>query len=118
AKPRQRSRPAMSSDFLTRGKMDNSQRELNIACIGTRGLRSNYSGIEIACESLYTALAGRGHKITVYCRAESRGLEADSYRGIRRTALPAISSKSLESLSHNAISLLHASFQTEYHIVQ
>jgi glycosyltransferase involved in cell wall biosynthesis len=98
-------------------KNSNVARELNIACIGTRGVPSNYSGIETACEGLYSALANRGHKITVYCRSESDLQEGDYYRGIRRIAMPAIRKRSLESLSHNAVCLLHAAIQKDYDIV-
>jgi glycosyltransferase involved in cell wall biosynthesis len=98
-------------------KNSNAPRQLNIACIGTRGVPSNYSGIETACEGLYSALANLGHKITVYCRSETNSQETDYYRGIRRIAMPAIRTRSLESLSHNAVCLSHAAIQRDYDIV-
>ena len=36
------------------------QRPLKVACIGARGIPSNYSGIECVCDGLYSELALRG----------------------------------------------------------
>jgi glycosyltransferase involved in cell wall biosynthesis len=85
-----------------------SHQLLKIACIGTRGLPSNYSGLERACEGLYTALVQRGHTVTVYCRSESASHPSESYRGIQLRSAPAIQSKQLETLTHAATSLIHA----------
>ena len=85
-----------------------SRQPLKIACIGTRGLPSNYSGLERACEGLYTALVQRGHTVTVYCRSESASHASESYRGIQLRSAPAIQSKQLETLTHAATSLIHA----------
>jgi glycosyltransferase involved in cell wall biosynthesis len=79
-------------------------RKLKIACVGTRGLPSNYSGIETACDSLYTELAKRGHDITVYCRARS-GSSENVYRGIELKSIPALESFSLGTLTHAGASL-------------
>ena len=90
---------------------------LKIACIGTRGLPSSYSGLERACEGLYSALAERGHAITVYCRSESAAHASESYRGIQLRSAPAIQSKQLETLTHAASSLIHALRRQRYDLI-
>jgi len=94
-------------------------RTLSVACIGSRGVPSTYSGVETACEGLYKALVLRGHNVTMYSRHEAATISKPPqyYHGIRRVTLPAIRTRSLESLSHNAISLMHASTAGNYDIV-
>ena len=94
-----------------------ARKPLRIACIGSRGLPSNYSGLERACEGLYSALAQRGHDITVYCRPECGWYPSHSYRGIRLRHVPAIRSTQLETLSHVATSLAHALRRDRYDVV-
>jgi glycosyltransferase involved in cell wall biosynthesis len=94
-----------------------SRRPLKIACIGSRGLPSNYSGLERACEGLYSALSERGHAITVYCRPECASHASKSYRGIQLRSAPAIQSKQLETLSHVAASLVHALAWKRYDLI-
>lgn len=90
---------------------------LNIACIGTRGIPSNYSGLERACEGLYSALAKRGHAITVYCRPQLTEDTPQKYRGIQLRSVPGIRSKSLDTLSHVGASLAHALLFGHYDII-
>jgi glycosyltransferase involved in cell wall biosynthesis len=93
------------------------RKPLRVACIGSRGLPSNYSGLERACEGLYSALAQRGHEITVYCRPECAWYSSHSYRGIRLRHAPAVRSTQLETLSHVATSLVHAFRRDRYDVV-
>ncbi len=93
------------------------RKPLKIACIGARGLPSNYSGIERACEGLYSALAERGHAITVYCRPECAWHTSQSYRGIQLRPALAIHSRSLDTLSHVAASLVHALGCERYDVI-
>ena len=88
---------------------------LKIAVIGTRGVPSNYSGIERASESLYSRLAARGHEITVYCRPE--GLPTEYYRGIRLLRMPTLKRKSLDSVFHAFVSVLHATLAERYDVI-
>jgi glycosyltransferase involved in cell wall biosynthesis len=94
-----------------------ARKPLKVACIGSRGLPSNYSGLERACEGLYSALVQRGHDITVYCRPECAWYSSPSYRGIRLRHAPAIRSTQLETLSHVAASLAHALRSNLYDVV-
>ena len=73
--------------------------------MGTRGIPAKYGGFETAVEEISKRLVGT-YSISVYCR--DRG--ATTYLGIRRIAVPAINSTSLETISRTLMSTLHAIF--------
>ncbi|XHM10426.1 DUF1972 domain-containing protein [Leifsonia sp. T36S-04] len=88
---------------------------MRIAMLGTRGVPAAYGGFETAVEEIGARLAERGHEVTVYCR-RGKGAAAVSreYRGMRLVVLPAIRTKSLETLSHTALSVNHVAFSKKY----
>ena len=73
--------------------------------MGTRGVPAKYGGFETAVEEISKRLVGT-YSTSVYCR--DRG--ATTYLGIRRIAVPAINSTSLETISRTLMSTLHAIF--------
>lgn len=75
--------------------------------VGTRGVPAAYGGFETAVEEIGSRLAARGHRVVVYCRA-TPGLRPDSYRGMKLVQLPALRSKSVETLSHTFLSAIHS----------
>lgn len=79
---------------------------MRVAFLGTRGVPAQYGGFETAVEEIGARLAARGHEITVYCR--NRDQTAAEYRGMRLVNLPALRRRSLETLSHTALSSAHA----------
>lgn len=81
-------------------------RPLRIAMIGTRGVPAAYGGFETAVEEVGRRLVERGHAVAVYGRETGDG--ADYHLGMRRVTLPSVRQKSLETLSHTALSTLHA----------
>ncbi|MCU1682743.1 MAG: glycosyl transferase, group 1 [Amycolatopsis sp.] len=98
---------------------------MRIAMIGTRGVPARYGGFETCVEEVGLRLVKLGHQVTVYCRrAEdphgngSPGfdteyeLDADAteHLGMRLVHLPALRRKTLETLSHTALSVVHANF--------
>jgi glycosyltransferase involved in cell wall biosynthesis len=85
-----------------------SQRRLNIAMIGTRGVPAAYGGFETAVEEIGRRLVARGHDVTVYCR-HTAGPVPKEYLGMTLVDLPALRHKILETLSHTLLSVLHAS---------
>lgn len=79
---------------------------LRIALIGTRGVPAAYGGFETAVEEVGRRLVDRGHSVLVYGRTE--GDAGDTYLGMRRLTLPSVKQRSLETLSHTALSTVHA----------
>lgn len=84
--------------------------------VGTRGVPARYGGFETAIEEVGSRLAARGHEITVYCRRPSDGTAPlDEHLGMQLVHLPALRTKSLETLTHSAISAVHAAVQRRTH---
>lgn len=85
----------------------NPSRGLRIAVIGSRGIPAAYGGFETFAQELTPRLVERGHDVTVYCRS---GYTLDdslkSFRGVRLRHTPAVRSRTLEQLSHEATSIL------------
>jgi glycosyltransferase involved in cell wall biosynthesis len=82
---------------------------MRIAMIGTRGVPARYGGFETCVEEVGSRLAAFGHHVTVYCRPAPGDEEAPSrYRGVRLVHLPAVHKRSVETLSHTAVSIAHA----------
>ncbi|MFI6424069.1 DUF1972 domain-containing protein [Promicromonospora sp. NPDC050880] len=91
---------------------------LRVAMVGTRGVPARYGGFETAVEEIGARLADRGHAVRVYCRAapgaQGSGAAATppatpstAYRGMELVTLPAMRRRSLETLSHTALSVAH-----------
>lgn len=80
---------------------------LRIAMIGTRGVPAAYGGFETAVEEIGARLVGRGHRVLVYCRDLGSGPSPAFYRGMRTVTLPALHSKTAETLSHTGVSIAH-----------
>ena len=88
-------------------------RPLSIALVGTRGVPARYGGFETCVEEVGYRLADKGHRVVVYCRTapETPGQPAApapaSYRGMELVYKPAMRKRSLETLSHTALSAGH-----------
>lgn len=90
---------------------------MRIAMIGTRGVPARYGGFETCLEEVGARLVDRGHDVTVYCRdtgpvaaddRDDRTARPPEHRGMRLVWLPAMRRKTLETLSHTALSVGHA----------
>jgi glycosyltransferase involved in cell wall biosynthesis len=79
---------------------------MRIALVGTRGVPARYGGFETAVEEIGRRLVDRGHEVVVYCRGANAPRPAD-HLGMELVHLPAARKKSLETLSHTALSALH-----------
>jgi glycosyltransferase involved in cell wall biosynthesis len=79
---------------------------VKVALMGTRGVPANYGGFETAVEEIGSRLASRGYEITVYAR--NPGQSVDEYRGMRVVNIPALRHRMTETLSHTALSAVHA----------
>ena len=79
---------------------------MRIALIGTRGVPARYGGFETAIEEIGSRLADKGHEVTVFCRTPDDVERLDSYKGMSLVHLPALPRRSLETLSHTALSVI------------
>ena len=82
---------------------------MHIAMVGTRGVPARYGGFETAVDEVGRRLAAAGHRVVVYCRTAKDGgtTPPDSYLGMELVHLPAARKRSLETLSHTALSVAH-----------
>lgn len=78
---------------------------MRVAFVGTRGIPARYGGFETAVEEIASRFVEHGIEARVYCRNQS-GTTA-SHRGVELVHLPAIRTKSFETLSHTFLSVLH-----------
>jgi glycosyltransferase involved in cell wall biosynthesis len=84
---------------------------MRIALVGTRGVPARYGGFETCVEEVGRRLVKAGHEVVVYCRRatdlEDSADLLENYEGMELVHLPAVSKKSLETLSHTAHSVRH-----------
>lgn len=81
---------------------------MRIALIGTRGVPARYGGFETCAEELGKRLVKEGHDVTVYCRPGYYEKKLDEYLGMKLVYPSELAIKSLETLHHTFVSLLHA----------
>jgi glycosyltransferase involved in cell wall biosynthesis len=82
---------------------------MRIALLGTRGIPANYGGFETFYENFGPLLAARGHQVWVYNRPHVVGhRDLRTYRGVNLVHLPSVPSKHLETITHTALSVIHA----------
>lgn len=81
---------------------------MRIAFAGSRGVPALYGGFETAVEEIGARLAGRGHDVSVYCRAGYDDGAGPEYRGMRRVLVPYMHRQSVETLSHTFSAFTHA----------
>jgi len=81
---------------------------MKIAFLGTRGIPAKYGGFETCAEELGTRLVEEGHEVIVYCRSSYYKEKRGEYRGVKLFYLPELKIRSLETLSHTFLSLIHS----------
>ncbi|HEY4459667.1 MAG TPA: DUF1972 domain-containing protein, partial [Pseudonocardiaceae bacterium] len=83
---------------------------MHISLIGTRGVPARYGGFETCVEEVGRRLVEMGEHVTVYCRVPNGDADdrPPEYLGMRLVHLPAMRRKTLETLSHTALSVGHA----------
>lgn len=81
---------------------------MRIAMIGTRGVPARYGGFETAIEEIGSRLAADGHEVVVFCRTPEGVERLDTYKGMQLVHLPSLPKRSLETLSHTALSVVDA----------
>ena len=86
---------------------------LHVAMVGTRGVPARYGGFETAVEEIGSRLAARGHRVRTYCRRgpvaerDTAAPPLERHLGMELVTLPAMRRRSLETLSHTALSVAH-----------
>ncbi|GAB2455688.1 glycosyltransferase family protein [Jatrophihabitans fulvus] len=80
---------------------------MKIALVGTRGVPARYGGFETCVDEVGRRLVKAGHEVVVYCRTADGEDRPTEYEGMQLVHLPAVRKKSLETLSHTALSVLH-----------
>jgi glycosyltransferase involved in cell wall biosynthesis len=82
---------------------------MRIAMVGTRGVPARYGGFETAVEEVGRRLAEAGHQVVVYCRTMPGDDDPrpERHLGMDLVHLPAARKRSLETLSHSALSVAH-----------
>jgi glycosyltransferase involved in cell wall biosynthesis len=78
---------------------------MRIAMIGTRGVGSNYGGIERCLDELCPRLVAMGHQVDVYSEALTQGPLPE---GLRSISLPSVGGKHFANLSCSALATLRA----------
>lgn len=84
---------------------------MKIAMVGTRGVPAHYGGFETAVEEIGQRLVRAGHEVLVFRRPVEGEPLMDSYLGMQLVTLPAVRRRSLETLSHTALSVVHRSLK-------
>ncbi len=79
-----------------------------IAFLGIRGIPGRYSGFETFVEELGPRLVERGWDVTVYCRSHLYPERPREFQGMKLVYLPAIQTKSLETITHTLLSCFHS----------
>ena len=80
--------------------------------IGTRGVPARYGGFETCVEEVGQRLVAAGHQVQVFCRVPDGTRAADqprTYKGMDLVHLPVVRRRTLETLSHTALSVHHRS---------
>ena len=81
---------------------------MRIAFIGQKGVPATFGGIEHHVEEVGSRLAGRGHEVTVFCRANYVPQGRREYKGMHLALLPTVSSKRLDAIVHSAVAAVRA----------
>jgi glycosyltransferase involved in cell wall biosynthesis len=85
---------------------------MKIALIGTRGVPARYGGFETCVEEVGQRLAAAGHEVVVYCRPDAgSGVRPGRYLGMELVHLPVVRRRSVETLAHTTLSVLHRSLR-------
>jgi len=80
---------------------------MKIAMIGSRGVDSNYSGVEKTVRELGVRLVQQDHEVTVFSQSGPKNQELpDSYEGIKIKRIPTLQGKHTETLFRAAIATL------------
>ncbi len=75
---------------------------------GLKGIPATYGGVERAVEEIGARLADRGHDVSVFCRSHYTPETVTVHRGMRLVRLPSWRTRTLDTLSHTALSAIRS----------
>ena len=78
---------------------------------GINGIPARHGGFETCVDNVAIRHVKSGLAVTVYCRKRNVKLEDKYYKGVRLIKLPSLGNKSLETLSHTFLSVIHMLFR-------
>lgn len=87
------------------------KKPLKVFVTGINGIPARHGGFETCVDNVATRQAINGLDVTVYCRKRNVTLEDKYYKGVRLVKLSSLGHKSLETLSHTFLSVLHMIFR-------
>jgi dTDP-4-dehydrorhamnose reductase len=86
------------------------KKAIRVAILGHRGIPNTYGGFETLAEELAVNLTGLGAAVSVYCRSNYFSQKPKEYKGVKLIYLSTVARKSLDTLFHTFVSVLHAFF--------
>lgn len=103
----------ISRDLLLGTPSDSEapSKRLSIAFLGSRGVPARYSGFEVVVQELGKRLAARNCDVTVYNRLPHYKAQQKVWDGMRIVGIYTIPTKSLDTIVHTTLSMLHAMFR-------
>lgn len=79
---------------------------LRIAMVGQRGVPATWGGVEHHVAELGRRLVGRGHRVTVFSRANYSAERWRHYHGMQVRSLPTLGTKHFDAIAHSLLSTL------------
>lgn len=95
------------SDERSRDESRRSEGRRSIAVIGSKGMPSRVSGLEVYVQEICTALA-RDYDITVFCRKRYCDVLTNAYEGVRVVHVSSINTKHLDAITYSLFATLRA----------
>lgn len=86
---------------------------MKLAIIGDRGIPARYSGFSTLIEQIGVRMVEEyEYDVTIYCRKNYYSERPQFYKGVECVYLPALGGKSLESIFHSNLSIIHSVFRS------
>ncbi len=103
---------SLEGRMILYGAAGKREQHMRIAVIGSRGLASEYSGIESMLRELCPRLVDRGHAVTVF----GERCAVTTFQGASLEAVPSIGGKYGETLSRSLLATLRA-LRAEFDVI-
>jgi glycosyltransferase involved in cell wall biosynthesis len=88
-----------------------NNRPIRIAVMGHRGIPNTYGGFETFAQELCTRLVKIGFDVTSYNRLYKGAEKLTKFHGVDIVNIPSVKRKTLDTILHTFMSVIHASFK-------